>query len=102
MINTVGKGGGISLDPAARHGGQDTVASKIAKAETLGALKIRAGSGEGMPVVADKMGEAFGRFSAEFDLGAEILDGTGAREKGETLIRLRSEARQQAKDDREP
>lgn len=101
MIRSVGNNGGTPLDPATRHAGQDTAASKIAKAETLGALKIRAGNGEGMPTTSDKTGDAFRRFSAELGLGAEILEGTGAHEKSQTVSRLRTEARQQIRNDSE-
>lgn len=99
MIRTVGNNGGTSIDPAARHAGEGTFASKIAKAETLADLKIRAGNGEGMPIMADQTGDAFRRFSAQFRLGAEIFEGTGAHEKAETISRLRSDAKQQTKDD---
>jgi hypothetical protein len=102
MIRTVGNNGGTSIDPATRHAGQDVVANKIAKAETLGALKIRAGNGEGMPTWVEESGAAFDRFSAELGLGEAVLEGTGAQQTAETLSRLRAEARQQTKADRDP
>lgn len=101
MIRTVGNSSSGSIDPA-RHAGQDTLANKIARAETLGALKIRAGNGEGMPTVTYQTGEAFRRFSAQLGLGEEILGGNGGHDTAETLSRLRSEAKQQTKNDREP
>lgn len=93
MIRTVGNSGGTTIGSAAGHAGQDTLATKIAAAETLAALKIRIGTGEGMPPPMERPGEAFGRFSAQLGLGTEILEGNGVREKAETLSRLRSEAK---------
>ncbi|MDO6966459.1 hypothetical protein [Rhizobium alvei] len=102
MIRTVGNNGGTPIDPATRHAGKDAVANKIAKAETLGALKIRAGNGEGMPTRMEQSGASFSNFSAQLGLGEAILEGTGAQQTAETLSRLRSEARQQTKTDRDP
>jgi hypothetical protein len=101
MIRTVGNNSGTPIDPAGRHVGQDAVASKIAKAETLGALKVRAGTGEGMPTAMEPAGPSLSRFSAELGLTAEILEGNGAQETAETLGRLRAEAGGHAKNDPE-
>jgi hypothetical protein len=95
MIRTVGNNGGASIDPAASQAGKQTFVDKIAQAETLGTLKIRAGNGEGLPTMPDKPGHAFSQFSEQLGMGSEILDGVGVSDTASTLNTLRSSARQQ-------
>jgi hypothetical protein len=102
MIRTVGNNGGTPIDPAANHAARDSRADSIAKAQSLGALRISAGGGDGSPPVEDGHGAAISRFSEQLGLGPDILLGIGADEKAAAIGEMRSDIGQASKSGRKP